>query len=511
MSLSNELISQFVKATKDDKKKSTESTVYGTAAVYDGKTYVKLDGSDLLTPVTTTTDVKSDERVVVMIKDHTATITGNISSPAARTDDVKEIGSKITEVEILVADKVSTKELEAESARIDTLVSDNVTIKEKLTASEAEIDELVANNVTINEKLTAQEAEITRLETEKLSANAADIKFATIESLEAIEGEFHTLESTYGEFQELTTKNFEAINADIKNLETEKLDTEQADIRYANIDFGNITEAAIEKLFADSGIIRDIIVSEGKITGELVGVTIKGDLIEAGTLKADKLVVRGEDGIYYKLNIEAGAVESSEVTKEELQNGLHGTAIIAKTITAEKIAVDDLVAFDATIGGFNITASSLYSGVKESATNTTRGVYLDKEGQMSVGDADNFLRYYKTDDGAYKLEISVSSLVFSASGKTVEQIVEDGMDFEIGARNLIRNSRTLIFADYGFHSTIYPIDANIENGVLVLSAYSTAKSTFTAEVINGVLVVNEQYETEPTVNAVIVGDMLSVD
>ena len=167
MNLSNDLISQFVKATKDNRKASTESTVYGTTVVQDGKTYVKLDGSDLLTPVSTTADVQSDERVMVLIKDHTATITGNVTSPAARTDDVKELGSKITEVEILVADKVSTDTLEAVTARIDELVSDNIIIKEKLTANEAEIRELIADNVEIRGRLDAQEAEIVRLDTEK--------------------------------------------------------------------------------------------------------------------------------------------------------------------------------------------------------------------------------------------------------------------------------------------------------------------------------------------------------
>ena len=451
MNLSNDLISQFVKATKDNRKASTESTVYGTTVVQDGKTYVKLDGSDLLTPVSTTADVQSDERVMVLIKDHTATITGNVTSPAARTDDVKELGSKITEVEILVADKVSTDTLEAVTARIDELVSDNIIIKEKLTANEAEIRELIADNVEIRGRLDAQEAEIVRLDTEKLSATAADIKFATIESLEAIEAEFHTLEATYGEFRDLTADSLEALEASIKNLDVEKLDAEQADLRYANIDFANITEAAVEKLFSESGIIKDLIVSEGKITGELVGVTIKGDLIEAGTLKADKLVVKGSDGLYYKLNIEAGVVESDEVSEEELQNGLHGSAIIAKTITAEKIAVDDLVAFGATIGGFNITNKAIYSGVKESAVNATRGVYFDNDGQFSVGDTQNFFRYFMDDDGSYKLEISADRFIFSTTGKNVEDTIQEGLDdLQIGAKNLIRNSKTLIFEDYYF-------------------------------------------------------------
>lgn len=443
MSLSNELISQFVKATKDNNKTSTEATVNGTVVEYGGKTYVKLDGSDLLTPVRTTTDVKPDERVTVMIKDHTATITGNMSSPSARTDDVKDVIDQITDFEILIAHRVSTEELEAVNAYIETLRSDLIAV-DKLEAVSAEIDELVAKFADV-EYLSAKDIEAITATIEKLEARVGEFTDLSTEQLEALHAEIGSLKGYTADFVYVSAEVLEAMNAKIKDLDVENLDA-----RYANIDFANINEAAIEKLFSESGIIRDLIVSEGKITGELVGVTIKGDLIEAGTLKADKLVVKGSDGIYYKLNIEAGAVESAEVTKQELQNGLHGTAIIAKTITAEKIAVDDLVAFDATIGGFHITDSSLYSGVKETATNVTRGIYLDKEGQISAGDNKNYLRYYKTENGEYKLEIAASSIVFSASGKNVEEVIEESTNIEVGARNLLRNSKTLIFDKYYF-------------------------------------------------------------
>ena len=130
MGLSNELISQFAKVVNNETTSKKETTLRGTTVVVGDTTYVKLDGSDILTPVTTTTDSKNDERVTVMIKDHTATITGNTSSPSARTDDVKEIGNQISEFEIVIADKVSTKQLEAQIGRIDDLVTENVTIKE---------------------------------------------------------------------------------------------------------------------------------------------------------------------------------------------------------------------------------------------------------------------------------------------------------------------------------------------------------------------------------------------
>lgn len=418
MALSSDLISQFVQITQE-KKESKETTVYGTIVEYNGGKYVRLDGSDLLTPISTTADALDGERVTVMIKDHTALVTGNISSPSARTDTVKEMGTKISEFEVIIADKVSTERLEAEIARIDTLVAENVTIKERLDANEASINTLTANNATITGKITAAEAEIESLKTTKLDATVAEITYATIKSLEATDAKINNLEAAYGTFRDLTTDKLTAVDASIANLEANKLSVTDANLKYATIDFANINMAAVQKLFTDSGIIKDLIVSDGKITGELVGVTIKGDLIEANTLKADRLVIKGSDGLYYKLNVDALG-ETTASSDEKYQNGLDGSAIIAKSIVAEKIAVDDLVAFDATIGGFNITQNSIYSGVKASADNTTRGIYLDSSGQLVVGDTNNYLKYYKDTDGSYKLEVSAQSIKFSTSNTTLE-------------------------------------------------------------------------------------------
>lgn len=219
---------------------------------------------------------------------------------------------------------------------------------------------------------------------------------------------------SYGEFVGLTVENFKAVNADIEKLNTKKLDAESANIKFANIDFSNIGKAAMEYFYAQSGLIKDVVVGDQKITGHLIGVTISGDLIEGNTVKAEKLVVLGEDGLYYKLNVNAlgEAVASSDV---KYQNGLDGSVIIAKSVTAEKVSVKDLVAFGATIGGLNITDGSLYSGVKDSINNTTQGFYVDKSGQLYLGDAENFLRYYKAKDGTYKLAISAKSVTFGSS------------------------------------------------------------------------------------------------
>ena len=78
---------------------------------------------------------------------------------------------------------------------------------------------------------------------------------------------------------------------------------------------------------------------------------------------------------------------------------------------------------------------------------------MDSDGQFSVGDAQNFMRYYREPEtGEYKLAISAKSITLSASDKNLEDVIEDLEDIRIGARNLIRNSKNLVFADYYFEA-----------------------------------------------------------
>lgn len=417
MALSSDIVSQFAKIVTLQETKPVVTTVTGKAVSYQGILYVQLDGSDQLTPIASSTaGIKDGDRVTVQIKNHSVTITGNMSSPSAGKDDIDDIngslgdmGDQITEFEIAIGNKVDVIEFDAVKGRVDTLEADNVTIKDRLTATEANIGKLEADNVTINEKLTAAEAEIDNLDATKLSADIADLKYATIENLNATNADINNLEATYAKFEQTTTNRLEAAEAVIEDL----------DATYATIDFANIGEAAVENLFAKSGIIEDLVVSEGHITGELVGVTIKGDLIQGGTVVADKLVVKGSDGLYYKLNTD-GVTTEAEQTE---YNSLNGSVITAKSITATKIAVDDLVAFDATIGGFIIDENSIHTNTKASVDSAVRGIYLDNDGQVAFGDSTNYLKYYKDTDGTYKLDISAGSLRMASTGQTVEEAI----------------------------------------------------------------------------------------
>lgn len=403
MQLSADLVSKFVKATKDTKTQDG-TTMYGTVVMQNGTPYVRLDGSEILTPVTSMADVHSLERVMVLVKDHTATIMGNISSPSARSDDVKVL----TEV---VADKANIGDLKAINADIKNLKADNVEISGKLTVTEADIKDLEADNVTINEKLTANNASIKELEVDNVSIH-----------------------------EKLT-----ANDATIEELQTGKLDAKLADIKYAQIDFANIGKAALEQFFAKSGLIENVVVGDQQITGTLVGVTILGDSIKGGTVIADKLVIKGEDGLYYKLNTDGNTVEKEQTD----YNSLDGGVIRAKSITATKIAVDDLVAFGATIGGWHILDNGLYSGTKNSMASGNKGVFLGRDGQVNIGDSENFVTFYTDQNGESHLAISADKLTLGKQNLAdiVNDIKEDigNVRNEITTLLRIESSRGTVF------------------------------------------------------------------
>lgn len=425
MALSNELISQFAKVMAGDKKKSSETTVYGTVVTDgNGNKYVKLDGSDQLTPLTdnerpsadlTLATANDGERVSVLIKDHSATITGNLSSPAVRTGDFKDLDDKVTEIKQF--DIVIAEQVQANYGYIKKLEADKASIGE-LEAAKAEIGELIADKASIGE-LNAVKASVEDLEAKKLNADVAEITYATIENLNATNAKIDNLDAEF-----VSTEELKAVKASIDDLDVKKLDVEQAKLKYANIDFANITKAAIENFYAKSGIIKDLVVGDTTVTGKLVGITIVGDLIEGGTIKADKLVVLGSDGLYYKLNTDGVSV-SAEQTE---YNSLNGSIITAHTITAEKVNVHDLVAFDATIGGFHISDHAVYSGVKSSVDNTTRGIYLGDAGELNVGDETNYLKYYREIVDAAIYQVTKKTLTFkgewdSATNCTIDDVV----------------------------------------------------------------------------------------
>ena len=488
MALSHEVISQFAKLVDNKPKKDEGVTVKGTYKIIGDIEYVQLDGSDVLTPVESTVEAKTGERVQVLIKDHFATVTGNISSPAARSKDVKDLADTVDEQgntiqqmdntiiqqgNSIIQMNTSINQHETTINQHDTkinqqgdqIVSINNTIISQGNSIEANHNAIIAqgNEIDImNDTITSHGNSITSMNNtiqqhgNKIDQNSNTIsqqgntinqqgnKITEIDNTVKTQGntivaQGNTIDAhgtqltTHGSQITILNSGFvikDGVLTGLSEVVVNKLKTDTLDTGYAKIDFANIQMAAVQKLFTESGIIKDLVVQEGSITGELVGVTLKGDLIEGNTIVADKLVIKGSDGLYYKLNTNGETIESNQTS----ENSLNGQIIAAKSITASKIQVTDLVAFGATIGGFDITDSSINTHLKTSIDSSTNGIYLDSDGQMAIGNDINHIKYYKDENNNFILDVRLDKLYLGSSQQTADQQFQ-GM-VEISANNL---------------------------------------------------------------------------
>lgn len=555
MALSKDVMSQFAKAMVP-KQESKEATLNATYKNIDGKEYVQLDGSDILTPVTSSVVAETDDRVKVIIKDHAATVIGNITSPSARNkdlntlkDEVDENGNTIKRMDTTIQQQqTSINQIDTKINQHDVLINQHDTVINQHgdtissinntlilqgNAIEANNNSIIAqgnqiesiNNtvkeqgdsiVSINNTIVQQGNDI------KLNSNNIEAQGNTIKQQgNKITQNENTIKQQ-GDSINSINNNMTLMNNQIEANKT-KLTAHDSDITiinsafvikdgvltglskavlddletntlktgYAKIDFSNIGVAAIEKLFADSGIIKDLIVDEGHITGELVGVTIKGDLIEAGTVVADKLVIKGSNGLYYKLNTNGETIESEQTT----ENSLNGSIITAKSITASKIQVTDLVAFGATIGGFDITDNSIHSHLKDSVDSPDEGLFLGADGQLALGNDRNHIKYYKDENDKYILDVRLDKLYLGSSSQTADKQFE-GM-VEISANNLTTTFKTsggsnLLRNSVGYSST----DFWLSSGNITTNQNDDMSLSGSEFILNGAASLEQAYSTQ---------------
>lgn len=489
MGLSTDLISQFAKITTETKNTSSESTVFGTVVKYNNSMYVRIDGSDLLTPVTTTAGIRAGERVTVMIKNHSATVTGNITSPSISDTDIggisastAEMSSKISEFEIVIADKVSTTDFDTQVGRIDTLYSDNATIKKTLTANEASIKELKAENVTITDRLAANDADIDNLKTSKLDASVAAITYATIDDLEATNANIYNFKATYGDFEVLTANKFEAVNASIKNLDTvyatiTDLNAERARIDSLEANSLTASSAVIKNLQADVADIDTLIFGSASgntiqtsfanaVIAQLGNAQIKSAMIEsitadkitAGDIITDNVRVMSEDG---KLLISDETIQISDDTRVRVQIGkdavgdysiniwdnsgnlMFSEGGITDDAIKDAIIRDDMVSDSANISAHKLNITSLFEVINGSSqTIKSSQILFDSEGQtLDVVFANLNTDIVKMDETVNSQGTQLSAVQGQISSKVWEQDINTAIDdIEVGGRNLLLNS-----------------------------------------------------------------------
>lgn len=191
-----------------------------------------------------------------------------------------------------------------------------------------------------------------------ITAENADLTYATITSLQAVDGKIDTLSS-----KAITTENLSAKVADLGYLSADS-----ADLKYANIKLSNIEVADIATLFAEVGLIDRATIVEGHITGFLDSVEVNAANITAGTLVADRILLKGENGLLYSLN-NLGELQSKTVDTLDgyilTDRTVNADKIVAKSITASELDVEKVFADSAVIKKIfsqDVTATGTITG-----------------------------------------------------------------------------------------------------------------------------------------------------
>ena len=189
---------------------------------------------------------------------------------------------------------------------------------------QGKFDNLNLKSAVINEaavvKLTADFAKITEL----------DAKYATIENLSA----------TNATITELNANVANIEKAYIKKIEADEIYAKTVEVNTLLAGYVKSDVASIGTLFNKVGLIDRATIVDGHITGFLDAVEINANNITAGTLVADRILLKApegsdEEGLLYAIN-NLGELESASV------DTIDGYVLTPRTISADKIIAESI-------------------------------------------------------------------------------------------------------------------------------------------------------------------------
>ena len=99
MELTRHITKQFADIT-NPQDSSISDTTYGTIVDSGGTLCVKIDGSDEVTPIISTVDIKANDRVIVTIRNHNAIVTSNLTDPSVGTEGATQISESVSNAHI---------------------------------------------------------------------------------------------------------------------------------------------------------------------------------------------------------------------------------------------------------------------------------------------------------------------------------------------------------------------------------------------------------------------------
>ena len=189
-----------------------------------------------------------------------------------------------------------------------------------------------------------------------------------------------SLKGDNAEFNKVVTDELVAKSATIKNMFADKADIDLLNVNNGWIKNGVIIDGSIGSAAIADGAITTLKVADAAITAAKIQ-SVNADTITSGTIKTQYLILVDDEGENQSI------ITALNAKAQTLPGGVLDGAIVSdQSITAGKITVEDLKAFDATIGSFVIDDTSIHSK-KTFIDDPTAGVYVGLTG-IGVGDGE---------------------------------------------------------------------------------------------------------------------------
>lgn len=398
MVLSDDLIQEFAKlANEPNRNTSTDKMMYGTVVDYDNSKWVRIDGSDLLTPISSVTNVSNGDRVIVGIQNHSAIVNGNLTSPSTTRENVEDIST-------IVAEKLVANEVAAEFAKINIILSDYV----KTDTLEAEyIDADTIESLYVKtEMLESDYIKADTIASIYVTTERLESEFATIDNLDATNIEVNSIKGTHAAFEIATINNFAAVNAEIDSLKVDKADIAELDAIKASIGvldadvadintlmFGSASGTTIQMSFANAVIAQ---LGDAQIKSAMIE-SVSAGKITAGDIITNNVRVMSEDG---SLIISDETIQISDDARVRVQIGkdtsgdysiniwdadgnlMFSEGGITDSAIKDAIIRNDMVSANANISASKLDIDSLFTEINNSSkTIKSTKIYLDDEEQ----------------------------------------------------------------------------------------------------------------------------------
>ena len=234
-----------------------------------------------------------------------------------------------------------------------------------ITALKAYITEIVAGSVTTDE-LYAGIAAISKAQLTTANIEEANIDWAQIGTLVADVAEIAKAHLGDADIDWAQIGNLTATVAEIAQVEIGEavIDGAQitdgtitnAKIENAAIDTAKIALGAITTALIATGAVGTAQIADGSITDAKI-VSLNADVINAGTLSVDRLLLKGPDGLFVAINATDEGLTAEQLSQEEYQSAISGSVLVARSVTADKIAAKSITANEIAAGA--ITTAEL--------------------------------------------------------------------------------------------------------------------------------------------------------